>query len=277
MRQLPIRPAQHGKPIIFQIGEGPLLLDSVCDDVAACAGASVSGRRPLLGGASDNSVARCLARLERLERRGVQYGVVTLPFYGWPGRVSDSVSFFAQVAARSPLPIVAYNLPKAVGWQMPVEAIEELFAIPNLICVKDTHGDIAKMEAVAASPKRPHHFSYLPGNSLFASRLYRAGADGVVSTPANLFPAIFVDQWRRHREQRLDEAASIDRDLMPLIVDLLGLLPTGAASIKGLLEVRGVCRRHVMPPWPEASEVDLRVMREALVKVDAAIAASGSA
>ncbi len=259
--------------VLGSVGEGPLVTDEVYQQVAHRAASCVAGRCRLLGGASDNSVDRCLARLDVLARCGVEAGVVTLPFYGWPGRVSDSIEFFATLAPRSPIPIVAYNLPKAVGWQMPVEALEELFQIPNLVCLKDTHGDFDKMAALAASPKRPAHFAYLPGNSLFAARLIRQGADGVVSTPSNLFPEIFVDLWRRCQAQQWEQVAQMDRELLPVIIGLLDLLPTGAASIKGLLELRGICRRHTIRPWPEAGEAELRVMGEALAKVEAAIAA----
>jgi 4-hydroxy-tetrahydrodipicolinate synthase len=259
--------------VLGSVGEGPLLSDRVSDEVAKCAVRCIGRRVPLLAGASDNSVERCLARLDRLATIGVGYGVVTLPFYGWPGRVSDSVRFFVELAARSPMPIVAYNLPKAVGWQMPVEALEELYQIPNLVCLKDTHGDFEKMAALASSPRRPPHFSYLPGNSQFAARLIRLGADGVVSTPANLFPDLFAVLWRLCREQQWDRVEQLDRDLVPRIVKLLDLMPTGAASIKGLLKLRGTCQKYTVPPWPEAGEEDLKVMREALAKVDSEIAA----
>jgi len=258
--------------VLGSVGEGPLLLDSVSDEVAVCAVRCVGGRRPLLAGASDNSVDRCLLRLERLAGFGVQYGVVTLPYYGWPGRVTDSVEFFATLASRSPIPIVAYNLPKAVGWQMPVEALERLFEIPNLVCLKDTHGDFDKMAALASSPKRPAHFAYLPGNSLFATRLIRHGADGVVSTPANLFPGVFADLWRLCQAGQWDLVEQMDRELVSPIVKLLDLMPTGAASIKGLLELRGICGRQTIRPWPEAGEAELSIIRAALAGADAALA-----
>jgi len=259
--------------VLGSVGEGPQLTDEVTDEVAACAARCIADRVPLLAGASDNSVARCLARLERLSGFGVRYGVVTLPFYGWPGRISDSVRFFAELAARSPIPIVAYNLPKAVGWQMPVEALEELFEIPNLVCIKDTHGDFAKMAAVASSPKRPAHFSYLPGNTALAARLFKEGADGVVSTPANLFPELFASIWRLCELGRWSEVERLDTEVVPSVVKLLDLLPTGAASIKGLLSLRGIFGPYTASPWPEAGDTDLESMREALARVDSMVAA----
>ncbi len=252
LARLIARQEQAGVDAIFvlgSVGEGPLLDDEVYLQVARQARAGVR-RCVLLGGASDNSIARCVRRLESLAAAGVEYGVLTLPYYGWPGDPALSVAFFAAVAARSPLPIVAYNLPKAVGWQMPVTALEELFAIPNLVCIKDTHADFAQMAAVAASPRRPAHFSYLPGNSALAPRLLAQGADGVVSTPSNVLAAPLVDLWRWHRAGRRDLVARLDAEVFPKLTGLLNLAPTGAAAIKGLLEIEHVCARHTVAPWP---------------------------
>jgi 4-hydroxy-tetrahydrodipicolinate synthase len=256
LQRLLVRQEAAGVDAIFvlgSVGEGPLLDESDYLRVAHAARAGVR-RCTLLGGASDNSVARCLRRLELLASAGVEYGVLTLPYYGWPADEALSVDFFAAVAARSPLPLVAYNLPKAVGWQMPVSTLEKIFPIPNVICIKDTHGDFASMASVAASPHRPAHFSYLPGNSALAPRLLGLGADGVVSTPSNVLAAPFVDLWRWHRAGRKDRVARLNAEVFPKLTGLLNLAPTGAAAIKGLLEIEGVCARHTIPPWPRMSD-----------------------
>ncbi|RKX33387.1 MAG: hypothetical protein DRP71_10485 [Verrucomicrobia bacterium] len=260
----------NGIFVLGSVGEGVLLSDVAALGVASIAVATVAGRCPVLAGASDNSTGRCLKRLEELSRMGVDYGVVTLPFYGWPGRVDDSVRFFKEVAADSPLPLMAYNLPKAVGWKMPVEALEQLFEISNIIGIKDTHADYDGMEAIA-SALRPAHFSYLPGNSMFAAGLLKAGADGVVSTPANIFPEPFADLYRSFCEGRMDVVDRIDRELIPLLGKLLTVLPTGAGSIKAALELQGVCTRHTVSPWPEASESDLEGLKKLLDETTQAI------
>ncbi|HTX54482.1 MAG TPA: dihydrodipicolinate synthase family protein [Candidatus Baltobacteraceae bacterium] len=258
--------------ILGSVGEGPLVSDSVYEQTARRAAATVARRSRLLGGASDNSVERCLRRLEILAGAGVHYGVLTLPFYGWPGQRDHTIRFFSEIAAKSPLPVVAYNLPKAVGWQIPAEILEELFPIPNVIGIKDTHGDLAQMARVASSPARPAHFSYLPGNTALGARLLALGADGIVCTPANVFPEPFSALIRFHQTGRADIVRRMDQELVPKLTKLLDLLPTGAASIKGLLEADGVCGRHTVRPWPELASSDLPKCRLMLAEMRAAIA-----
>ena len=258
--------------VLGSVGEGPLVSDGVYERVARRAASLVAGRCQLLGGASDNSADRCLARLDVLARAGVQFGVLTLPFYGWPAQPEHTVRFFSEVAARSPVPVVVYNLPKAVGWQIPGEILEMLFQIPNVVGIKDTHNDLAAMVRVASSALRPPHFAYLPGNTSFGARLLESGADGLVCTPANVFPEPFVALIRHHRAGRLDLVRRMDAELIPKLTTLLQLLPTGAASIKAFLEADGVCGRHTVRPWPELGDADLSACRRLLEEMRAAIA-----
>ncbi len=262
----------HGLFVLGSVGEGPLLGDAEYREVARCAARAVRGRSLLLGGASDNSVGRVLERLHWLAEAGVAAGVLTLPYYGWPPRVPESVGFFRTVAARSPLPIVAYDLAKAVGWQMPPALVTALFEIPNLLGLKCTHGDFAAMAAIAAMPERPAHFSFLPGNSRLAGRLYAHGADGVVSTPANVHPEPFVAMYRAAMEGRFDRVAELDQTVVPPLADLIERLPTGAASIKAAFELKGWAGRHTVPPWPQAGDQEMETIRQALAAVESSLA-----
>lgn len=257
--------------IMGSVGEGPLMTPAMCDRVVQTAVEIVDGRLPLLAGASDNSVALCLARLERLASFGADYGVATLPYYGWPGRVQDGVEFFTEVAEASPIPLVAYNLPKAVGWQMPLEMIEQLFEIPNLVCLKDTHADLEAMVAVAASPKRPDRFTYFPGNSGLAAQLMRKGANGVVTTPANVYPEPYVALYRYHCEGKNELADRLDCAVIQKTTKLLTVLPTAASSVKCALEAKGLCTRHTTRPWPMADDNDIAAMKALLREIDEAI------
>jgi 4-hydroxy-tetrahydrodipicolinate synthase len=263
-----IRSGIHGIFVLGSVGEGPLLSDTMSADVARRTTDVVGGRCPVLGGAIDNSVDRCLRRLDMLAEAGVDIGVLTLPCYGWPHRVAESVSFFKEVAERSPLPIMAYDLPKVVGWRMPLELIEALFEIRNLIGLKCTHGDTAAMLDACYSPKRPGGFAFLPGNSALVLTMLQAGADGLVCTPSNVFPEPFVDLYRAFEEKRFDAAQAIADHVVPGLVELLGILPNGAGSIKAVLEVQGLARRFTAPPWPQASDKEMELAKKILEKIN---------
>ena len=264
----------HGIFVLGSVGEGPLLTEEMSAEVARRSVDLVDGRCPVLGGAIDNSVERCLRRLNALAEAGVDMGVLTLPCYGWPHRLAESIAFFSEVAARSPLPVMAYDLPKVVGWQMPLELIEALFEIENLVGLKCTHADAPAMVAACSSPKRPEGFAFLPGNSSLVLPMLRAGADGLVCTPSNVFPEPFVALFRAFEEKRFEEAEALAENVLPRLVELLGILPNGAGSIKAVLEVQGLARRFTAPPWPQASEEEMDSARQILKNINQAISNS---
>lgn len=251
----------HGIFVLGSVGEGPSLPPEMADLVARRTVSAVGGACPVLGGASDNSTELCLRRLDLLARAGVEYGVVTLPFYGWPERIEESVAYFRDLAARSPLPIMAYDLPKAVGWRLPQNLIEALFTLPNLAGLKSTHGDADAMIAACRSPLRPAGFAFLPGNTALAVPLLQAGADGLVCTPSNVWPEPFVVLYQAYRENNLELVHHLANGVVPPLLKILGVLPNGAAGIKAALEIQGVAGRHTCPPWPQASEADVAVIR----------------
>jgi dihydrodipicolinate synthase/N-acetylneuraminate lyase len=260
----------HALFILGSVGEGPMMPDRLYQRAIPLAGQFLGGRIPLLCGASDNSVARCLDRLHLAAEAGARYGVLTLPYYGWTGRPADGLRFFREAAERSPLPIVAYNLPKNIHWDMTEDFIRELFQIPNIAGLKDTRNEAAAMESIAANPNRPKHFFYMPGNSALGARLFAAGADGLVSTPSNVYPRLFVKLWNACQAQQKEEAARLSE----VIRTLCGILtlPTGPAGIKCALELRGVCRRHTLSPWPQAGREEEGKIRQILDRVEVELA-----
>jgi dihydrodipicolinate synthase/N-acetylneuraminate lyase len=255
----------HALFVLGSVGEGPMMPDSIYQRAICVAGGCLAGRIPLLCGVSDNSVARCLDRLRIAAEAGALYGVATLPYYGWSGRAADGLRFFREVAERSPLPVVAYNLPKNIHWDMTEDFIRELFRIPNIAGLKDTRNEPEAMERIASHRDRPSHFFYMPGNSALGARLFNAGADGLVSTPSNVCPDLFVKLWNACQAQQKDEIVRLGE----IIKTLCGILalPTGSAGIKCALEIRGVCRRHTLSPWPEASHEEEGKIRQILDRV----------
>jgi len=257
----------HALFVLGSVGEGPMMPDRLYQRAVRFVAQHLGGRIPLLCGVSDNSAERCLNRLQIAATAGAGYGVATLPYYGWSGQPDAGLRFFRELAERSPLPSVAYNLPKNIHWDMTEDFIHELFRIPNIAGLKDTRNEPEAMTRIAAHPDRPKSFCYMPGNSALAARLFAAGADGLVSTPSNVCPQLFVQLWNACRAQQREEVTR----LSAVIKTLCGILtlPTGPGGIKCALELRGVCRRHTLSPWPEAGREEEEKIRQILDRIEA--------
>jgi len=257
----------HALFVLGSVGEGPMMPDRLYQRAVRFVAQHLGGRIPLLCGVSDNSLARCLDRLQIAATAGAGYGVATLPYYGWTGQPAAGLRFFRELAERSPLPIVAYNLPKNIHWDMTEDFIRELFQIPNIAGLKDTRNEPEAMTRIAAHLDRPKNFFYMPGNSALAAHLFGAGADGLVSTPSNVCPQLFVRLWNACQARQKKEIARLSE----IIKTLCGILtlPTGTGGIKCALELRGVCRRHTLSPWPDAGREEEEKIRQILDRTEA--------
>jgi len=270
MTRLVQRQVEAGVDALFVLGsagEGPMLSTAMQRDVVRLACEVASGRVPVLAGASDNSLALVLERLEDLATLGIRAGVCTLPYYGWYDNPAGEIAFFGGLADRSPVPVIPYNLPRVVGVSLKAETVRALYGHPNIAGLKDTNTDVAAMEAIARDPARPPEFKYLPGNSALASRLLAAGANGFVPAPANIKPEPAVALYSAHCRGDEMLAQEMGRCLGKLNEILSH--PTTPGGIKMALEVLGVCSRRTFRPWPQADAEDERIVRGVLEVVDA--------
>lgn len=245
------------------VGEGPMMPDSLYGECVKRVIDQVAGRVLVLGGAIDNSTSRCLERIKTLANLGADAAVVTLPYYGWQHDTTRALDFFSTLAQKGALPLVAYNLPKVSGCSLEFAAMVRLFHSDGLVGVKDTRVELEEMIQLAGHT-RLDHIGYYPGNSGFMLPLLEAGADGIVSTPANLLPELYTALYDACRKGEREKAQRLDAANQEL-VNLLQL-PNGPAGIKGVLETLGQGTGICFPPWPQSTFSEKESARKAYEK-----------
>jgi dihydrodipicolinate synthase/N-acetylneuraminate lyase len=58
------------------------------------------------------------------------------------------LNYYRTVADRSPIPVVLYSFPQCTGYDLPVELIAELATHRNILGIKESSGDLAKVERI---------------------------------------------------------------------------------------------------------------------------------
>ncbi len=79
--------------------------------------------------------------------------LVVVPYYTRPSE-AGIVDHYRAVAAASPLPIVAYNIPYRTGRGLGADALLQLAAIPNIVGVKQAVGALDR-DTLAVLRDRP--------------------------------------------------------------------------------------------------------------------------
>ena len=108
--------------------------------------AFASKDRLLLAGSGCESTAHTIEMTAAMADAGADAAVVVTPCY-FKGRMNAAAltRHYEAVADASPVPIVLYSVPANTGIDLPPEVAALLADHPNVIGIKDSGGDIAKI------------------------------------------------------------------------------------------------------------------------------------
>ena len=137
-----------GMVVLGSTGEAPMLEEAESADVLRVAAEAAAPEKVLIAGVGRESVKATVALAEAAARFGYDAVLVRTPTY-YANQMSAAavLHFFRSVADRSPLPVLLYNIPKCVPYDIPVDLISELAQHPNIVGIKDSTGNIARLRA----------------------------------------------------------------------------------------------------------------------------------
>jgi 4-hydroxy-tetrahydrodipicolinate synthase len=169
--------------------------------------AHVGGQLPVLAGAIDMTTPRVLDQVASVTGAGADAVVVVSPFYTRT-HPAEIARHYRLVAAASPVPVLAYDLPVAVHTKLPADVVLELAADGVLAGLKDSSGDLAAFREVVTGARAHPGFSVLTGSELFVDAALALGAHGAVPGLANVDPHGYVrlDRLCRSGEPELARA-----------------------------------------------------------------------
>jgi len=143
-----------GMIVLGSTGEAVMLDDGESRDVLRVAAEATAPEKVLVAGVGRESVGATVALAEAAAEFRYDAVLVRPPSY-YAGQLTNSavLNYFRSVADRSPLPVVLYNIPKCVPYQIPIEIIAELADHPNIIGIKDSSGSVERIVATVAATR----------------------------------------------------------------------------------------------------------------------------
>jgi dihydrodipicolinate synthase/N-acetylneuraminate lyase len=148
-----------GMLLLGSTGEASMLDDGESREVLRVAAEAAAPEKVLIAGVSRESVKGTVELAEAAARFRYDAILVRTPTY-YARQMSQAavLHYFRCVADRSPLPVVVYNIPQCVPYNIPIELVAELAQHPNIIGIKDSSGSIerirAAVEITRAAPRR---------------------------------------------------------------------------------------------------------------------------
>lgn len=196
---------------------------------------------------------------------GADCAIAVEPYFYHP-TTEGIAKHYLDIADQSDFPIMAYNIPSFAGNQLPVEIIDLFEQDERVVGIKDSEGDAAKLQAFIE--RASGDFSVMVGMDSLVSYGISQGAKGMMVGSAGIAPGVCVDMYASLMERDYERAFALQKRLNRFIEAMqIGTFP---ASIKYMLNVRGLPGGHVRAPLEDLSEGQQIMVQDQLraVKVE---------
>ena len=232
----------------------------------------VKGRVPVLVGVTDTSLAESIALAKHAASCGAAAIVAAAPYYF---DVSQSAleAWFRELADRSPLPVMLYNMPSCVGVTLDLEIVDALSHHANVAGIKDSGGDWTYFQELCNKHRDREDFVIFMGPEELLAEAVAAGANGGVCGGANLLPQVYSRLYLAAVRKDAVEIAHWKQTIADMFASVyrddeqrMKLIP----GLKLAMEECGLCSGTVAPPLMAVTESHARRIRGSIPRLLAA-------
>ncbi|TME82286.1 MAG: dihydrodipicolinate synthase family protein [Chloroflexi bacterium] len=212
----------------------------------------------LIAGTGGESTRATVERTRGAAAEGAEAALVIAPSYFRRQLTADALrAHYHGVAEASPIPILIYNVPGHMGYDLGAEWIVRLTGHANIAGLKDSSGDIGRLPGLRA--QLGPDFVLLAGAGEKLVDALGAGADGAIAALANLAPHTCAGIRKAWLEQHPDQARQLQRTIAPLGAALSGGL--GVPGLKAGLRLLGYDHGDPRLPLPPLAASELPALR----------------
>jgi 4-hydroxy-tetrahydrodipicolinate synthase len=229
--------------LLGSTGEAATLTRQEYADVLNIAVKHIEGRLPLLAGTGLSGTAATIELAAIAEQSGVNAQLVVTPPYVRPTQ-EGLFQHYSELAERSALPIMLYNVPSRTGVDLLPETVARLATHPRIFAIKEAVADMERIRALVAL--QSEHFDALSGDDPTALAAIKLGARGLVSVAGNALPASMHELVSAAIKGNFAHAYRLQSTLE----DVFAALNTAPnpIPIKWLCAARGMCANEVRLP-----------------------------
>lgn len=243
-------------------GESPTLSHAEHERVVDLCIEAAAGRVPVIAGTGSNSTDEAIHLTRHAQDAGADAALVVTPYYNKPTQ-EGLYAHFKAIHDSSDIPIIMYNIPGRSVVDMSVETMARLYALPNIIGVKDATGDLARVSLQRW--RVGEDFLQLSGEDATALGLMAHGGHGCISVAANVAPKLCAAFQEACMAGDYDAALGYQDRLMPLHEALF--VEASPGPVKYAVSLLGHCanelRLPLVPVMPKTEDTVRAAMTHA--------------
>ena len=176
-------------------GEGPYLEPGEREKLVK------AGRRRkahFMCGIAAESTRIALAQVAEATEGGADTLLVLTPTTLARGRDDAVVDYYRAVADRAKVPVLLYSVPNVTGYSLPLELIARLSRHENIIGMKDSSGDVVRLQSIIDTT--PGDFVLYSGSSKALTAAIAVGCHGAITGSGNYAPELVLKTMKAARE-----------------------------------------------------------------------------
>ena len=223
----------------------------------------VAGRLPLLAGIGGNDTHEIIEAFKTFDLSGYDAILSVSPYYNKPNQ-EGLFQHYKTLDAATPLPIIMYNVPGRTGQSVTAETTLRIAReCKNIFATKEASGSFDIFNKIVK--EKPADFMLISGDDPITLPMIAAGAEGLISVVANVYPGDYSEMVRLCLQGKFAEALPLHSKYIDIITSLFAEgSPSGA---KAYLSEMGLCKNTVRQPvWP-VSDKHLQKIKELMKEV----------
>ncbi|UCB49311.1 MAG: dihydrodipicolinate synthase family protein [Deltaproteobacteria bacterium] len=234
-----------GYLVLGSTGESVLMNDRERIKAVETVRASASEGKTIIAGTGMQSTRATIEFTNLAAGAGADYGLVVTPFYFKRQMTAENLeNYYREVAEKSVIPVLMYNVPKFTGLDLPLNAILSLADHPNIAGLKESSGNMALMGELIKHCPEDFVIFQGTGSLLFTSLML--GARGGILALSNMAPAETVEIFEMVNAGQLEKAREIQMRLITLNERVVNSY--GVPGIKCAMDLLGYFGGHPRPP-----------------------------
>lgn len=223
----------------------------------------VDGLIPVYVGTGSCSLKEAVKLSIEMEKIGADGVSVLAPYFFQP-QEEELYYYFSSIAKSVDIPVILYNIPKTVGYNLTKSLVRKLSAIGNVQAIKDSSGDMELLKSYIDVTKN-YDTNVLVGSDSKISQAYQLGAKGAVAGTSNLLTDIVVELHHALQSNQKEEAAELQEKIEHLDRVLnFGTVPSilkRSIELAGIAEV-GSARLPVNEPNKEVEKEIFQMLHQ---------------
>ena len=234
----------HGLVPCGTTGESPTLSHKEHDKVIEITVREANGRVPVIAGTGSNSTLEAIRLTKAAEKSGADASLQVVPYYNKPTQ-RGLFNHFSQIALKTKLPIILYNIPGRSVVDLDIKTIIELVKKNrNIIGIKEASGSIKKVKDIIKNC--PKKFIVLSGEDSLNFSILKQGGKGFISVTSNLLPKECSDIYNNFISGEIKKSEKINNKLKRINEFLF--IETNPIPIKFAMNHLKLCSNEIRSP-----------------------------